>query len=92
MITSNLPTNKMKDEEDIPLFSEQDTQPLPVIPLFAQQRETVQQHYQRLKAISDATGTRLLFVYLIEQKRLRQRQRLPTLTNTNTTMRQRRTQ
>lgn len=58
---------------------EQETQPLPIIPpgLRLSRHETAQQRYQRLKAISDATGTRLLFVYLAEQKRTRQRPAAP---------------
>ena len=51
---------------------EQDTQPLPVIPLSHDQHETQQERYRRLKAFSDVTGIRFLFVYRFdEQLRLR---------------------
>ncbi|MBV9691510.1 MAG: hypothetical protein JO202_17555 [Ktedonobacteraceae bacterium] len=52
---------------------DQQTQPLPIIRLAldspATTQETSQQRFRRLKAISDATGTRLLFVYLRDQGR-----------------------
>jgi len=55
------------------MISEQDTQPLPVIRLHAQPEAMVQEapqaKYRRLKALSDATGVRLLFVYLCDQRR-----------------------
>lgn len=55
------------------LLHEQDTQPLPIIHLSYHQNETQQERYQRLKAFSDATGIRFLFVYRFdEQLRLRE--------------------
>jgi predicted component of type VI protein secretion system len=52
---------------------EQQTQPLPVLHLAQNEQETVQQRYRRLKAFSDMTGVRLLFVYRIDEKiRLRE--------------------
>jgi len=54
------------------MISEQDTQPLPVIHLRSRPevivQETPQAKYRRLKALSDATGVRLLFVYLSDQR------------------------
>ena len=50
------------------MFYEQDTQPLPIIPQFHSTGETSQAYYQRLKALSDTTGVRFLFVYLADQK------------------------
>ena len=47
----------------------QDTQPLPLIRLPYRAQETAQERYRRLKAISDATGVRLLFVYLADDGR-----------------------
>lgn len=48
------------------MFAEQDTQPLPTPgPL----HETPPARFRRLKAIADATGKRLLFVYLEEERR-----------------------
>ena len=52
----------------------QDTQPLPRIQY---RQETQQERYQRLKALSDRTGVRLLFVYLSEE-RIRRRGMLTT--------------
>ena len=52
------------------MFHEQDTQPLP-LPLYTRPRygqETVQKRYRRLKAFSDTTGVRFLFVYLSDEK------------------------
>ncbi|MBV9691521.1 MAG: hypothetical protein JO202_17620 [Ktedonobacteraceae bacterium] len=40
----------------------QQIQPLPVIGMSAPAHESPQQRYRRLKALSDATGERLLFV------------------------------
>ena len=40
----------------------QQTQPLPVIGVSAPVQETSEQRYRRLKALSDLTGERLLFV------------------------------
>jgi len=48
----------------------QDTQPFP-LPLYTRPRytqETVEQRFRRLKALSDATRVRLLFVYLSDEK------------------------
>ncbi len=54
------------------MISDQDTQPLPVIRLHAHLeamlQETPQAKYRRLKALSDATGVRFLFVYLSDQR------------------------
>ncbi len=47
----------------------QQTQPLPAIGLSSAGQETSEQRYHRLKAVSDATGERLLFVYLRDQGR-----------------------
>jgi len=47
----------------------QPTQPLPVLHTSSAVQETCQQRYRRLKALSDATGQRLLFVYLRDQGR-----------------------
>lgn len=44
-------------------------QPLPVLPISSPTYETSEQRYRRLKAIADATGERLLFVYLRDQGR-----------------------
>ena len=51
----------------------EDTQPLPIICLPYHRQETPQERYRRLKAISDATGVRFLFVYLAEQKVMERR-------------------
>lgn len=52
---------------------DQHTQPLPLIRLAHHSpvvtQETSEQRFRRLKALSDATGTRLLFVYLRDQGR-----------------------
>lgn len=48
------------------MFLEQDTQPLPVL---RPPEETPAARFRRLKAIADATGRRLLFVYLEEERR-----------------------
>ena len=49
-------------------IDEQITMLLPVIPpLHNYLGETSQQRYKRLKDFSDATGVRLLFVYLIDE-------------------------
>lgn len=42
--------------------------PLPSLPIF-QHEETPEERYRRLKAISDATGKRLLFVYREDERR-----------------------
>jgi hypothetical protein len=47
----------------------QETQPLAVLSFPRPVQETSTQRFRRLKAISDATGVRLLFVYLREQGR-----------------------
>ncbi|MBV9690974.1 MAG: hypothetical protein JO202_14850 [Ktedonobacteraceae bacterium] len=47
----------------------QPTQPLPVLDMSSAGHQTCQQRYRRLKALSDATGERLLFVYLRDQGR-----------------------
>jgi len=47
----------------------QQTQPLPVIGMSSSVPETSEQRYRRLKALSDLTGERLLFVYLHDQGR-----------------------
>jgi hypothetical protein len=46
---------------------EQETQPL-LLHLAYHEQETMQQRYRRLKAFSDVTGVRLLFVYRIDEK------------------------
>ncbi len=53
-------------------IDQQDTQPLPIIPRVRYQQETPQERYRRLKAFSDRTGVRLLFVYLREERMRRQ--------------------
>jgi len=47
----------------------QDTQPLPAICFPRPVQETSTERFRRLKATSDATGVRLLFVYLRERRR-----------------------
>ncbi|MBV9020869.1 MAG: hypothetical protein JOZ71_09170 [Ktedonobacteraceae bacterium] len=47
----------------------QQTQPLPVLGTSSAGQETSEQCYHRLKALSDLTGERLLFVYLHDQGR-----------------------
>jgi hypothetical protein len=47
----------------------QPTQPLPARGMSSAGQETSEQRYRRLKALSDATGERLLFVYLRDQRR-----------------------
>ncbi len=52
------------------MFYEQDTQPLP-LPLHTRPRyaqETEEERFRRLKALSDTTHVRLLFVYLADEK------------------------
>lgn len=60
----------------------QETQPLPPL-VFSKppDMETSQDYYQRLKAVSDATGIRLLFVYLAQQRQQLHRTR-PRLSKT----------
>ena len=48
------------------LIEEQKTEPIPTIPAYSQHTPV---DYQRLKAISDASGLRLLHVYLLSQGR-----------------------
>ena len=57
-------------------LSEQDTVPLPLLRLSDHQNETQQERYKRLKAFSDMTGIRFLFVYRFDEHlRLRERKR-----------------
>ncbi|MBV9691819.1 MAG: hypothetical protein JO202_19140 [Ktedonobacteraceae bacterium] len=49
---------------------DQQTQPLPVTHVTHPPQETLEQRYRRLKALSDATGIRFLFVYLHDQGRM----------------------
>ena len=51
------------------MIETQETQPLPRLAVArASDTETPQEYYQHLKAVSDATGVRLLFVYLSLQR------------------------
>lgn len=49
-------------------IEDQDTQPLPIVRVRSAFTETSQERFRRLKAVSDATGVRLLFVYLIDER------------------------
>lgn len=60
------------------MIDTQDTQPLPLFSHSAYAQETPPERYQRLKAFSEATGVRLLFVYLSDEK-----QRLKTMGKKN---------
>ena len=46
----------------------QDTQPLSLYSRPRAEQETPQERYRRLKAFSDTTGVRLLFIYLLDEK------------------------
>lgn len=50
-------------------LEEQDTQPLPILRLQQHPQELPAARFRRLKAISDRTGVRLLFVYLSDEYR-----------------------
>ena len=54
----------------------QETQPLPIFPRPRYTEESIHERFRRLKAFSDRTGVRLLFVYLSDEK-----QRLKALSN-----------
>lgn len=49
-------------------IEQQETISLPVLRLEHPPGETAQQRYQRLKAFLDATGVRLLLVYLFDER------------------------
>ncbi len=51
------------------MIDKQDTLPLPVLPRMSRySEETSEERYKRLKAFSDTTGVRLLFVYLVDEE------------------------
>jgi hypothetical protein len=59
------------------MIETQETQPFPRLALAKPSDvETSQDYYQCLKAVSDATGVRLLFVYLSQQRDQTRRPRL----------------
>jgi hypothetical protein len=66
------------------MIDKQDTQPLPIIRLPFQPEATFQEtpevKYRRLKALSDATEVRFLFVYLSDQRQRLRSTNMPSRT------------